>query len=166
MKQWLVAYVRLYHEKKTRDRLKEMNIECFLPIQEETHQWSDRKKKIERIVIPMMIFIHIEPQERQLPLTLSSVNRYLVLRGESSPAVIPDKQMDQFRFMLDYSEEAVEMCNQKLEPGQKIRVIKGSMTGFEGELVKIGSKNKLVVSLNILGYATVDIPIGFIEKIE
>ncbi|MFA6812733.1 MAG: transcription termination/antitermination NusG family protein, partial [Bacteroidaceae bacterium] len=36
MKQWLVAYVRLYHEKKTRDRLKEMNIECFLPIQEET----------------------------------------------------------------------------------------------------------------------------------
>ena len=32
MKSWLAAYVRLHHEKKTRDRLTAMGIECFLPI--------------------------------------------------------------------------------------------------------------------------------------
>ncbi len=31
------------------------------------------------------------------------------MRGESSPAVIPDEQMARFRFMLDYSDEAVYM---------------------------------------------------------
>ncbi|WP_369678142.1 transcription termination/antitermination NusG family protein, partial [Bacteroides sp. CAG:189] len=43
MKSWLAAYVRLHHEKKTRDRLTAMGIECFLPVQEEIHQWSDRR---------------------------------------------------------------------------------------------------------------------------
>ena len=88
MKSWLAAYVRLHHEKKTRDRLTAMGIECFLPIQEEIHQWSDRRKKVERVVIPMMIFVRVSDEERGLPLTLSAISRYMVLRGESVPAVI------------------------------------------------------------------------------
>ena len=91
MKSWLAAYVRLHHEKKTRDRLTAMGIECFLPIQEEIHQWSDRRKKVERVVIPMMIFVRVSDEERGLPLTLSAISRYMVLRGESVPAVIPDR---------------------------------------------------------------------------
>ena len=86
MKSWLAAYVRLHHEKKTRDRLTAMGIECFLPIQEEIHQWSDRRKKVERVVIPMMIFVRVSDEERGLPLTLSAISRYMVLRGESVPA--------------------------------------------------------------------------------
>lgn len=116
MKSWLAAYVRLYHEKKTRDRLTAMGIESFLPVQEEIHQWSDRRKKIERVVIPMMIFVHVDPTERAEVLTLSSVSRYMVLRGESTPAVIPDEQMERFRFMLDYSEEAIEVCSSPPRP--------------------------------------------------
>lgn len=116
MKSWLAAYVRLYHEKKTRDRLTAMGIESFLPVQEEIHQWSDRRKKIERVVIPMMIFVHVDPSERAEVLTLSSVSRYMVLRGESTPAVIPDEQMERFRFMLDYSEEAIEVCSSTEPP--------------------------------------------------
>ncbi len=85
MKSWLAAYVRLYHEKKTRDRPTAMGIESFLPVQEEIHQWSDRRKKIERVVIPMMIFVHVDPAERAEVLTLSSVSRYMVLRGQSTP---------------------------------------------------------------------------------
>lgn len=52
-----MAYVRLHHEKKTAERLTAMNIENFLPVQEEIRQWTYRKKKIERVVIPMMIFV-------------------------------------------------------------------------------------------------------------
>ena len=127
MKSWLAAYVRLYHEKKTRDRLTAMGIESFLPVQEEIHQWSDRRKKIERVVIPMMIFVHVDPAERAEVLTLSSVSRYMVLRGQSTPAVIPDEQMERFRFMLDYSEEAIEVCSSPLAPGEQVRVIKGPL---------------------------------------
>lgn len=159
-----MAYVQSCLEKKTAQRLAAMGIECYLPVQSEIRQWSDRRKRVERLVIPMMIFVHVTPQERPLPLSLQAVSRYMVLRGESTPAVIPDEQMDQFRFMLDYSPEAVEMCSAPLAPGDAVKVIKGPLAGLEGELITVNGKSKVAVRLDMLGCAHVDVPIGFVEK--
>ena len=98
-KRWLVAIVRICHEKKTGERLTKMGIENFLPIQQEVHQWSDRRKIVDRVLLPMMIFVHVDLQEQKEVLTLSSISRYMVLRGESTPAVIPDQQMLRFKFI-------------------------------------------------------------------
>lgn len=163
-RQWLVAYVQSCLEKKTAQRLAAMGIECYLPVQSEIRQWSDRRKRVDRLVIPMMIFVHVTPQERPLPLSLQAVSRYMVLRGESTPAVIPDEQMDRFRFMLDYSPEAVEMCSAPLAPGDAVKVIKGPLAGLEGELITVNGKSKVAVRLDMLGCALVDVPIGFVEK--
>lgn len=163
-RQWLVAYVQSCLEKKTAQRLAAMGIECYLPVQSEIRQWSDRRKRVDRLVIPMMIFVHVTPQERPLPLSLQAVSRYMVLRGESTPAVIPDEQMDRFRFMLDYSPEAVEMCSTPLAPGDAVKVIKGPLAGLEGELITVNGKSKVAVRLDMLGCAHVDVPIGFVEK--
>lgn len=164
-RQWLVAYVQSCLEKKTAERLAAMQIECYLPVQSEIHQWSDRRKQVDRLVIPMMIFVHVSPQERPLPLGLQSVSRYMVLRGDKVPAVIPDEQMERFRFMLDYSPEAVEVCTCPLAAGDAVRVIKGPLAGLEGELVTIGGRSKVAVRLDMLGCAHVDMPVGFVEKI-
>ena len=159
-----MAYVQSCLEKKTAQRLAAMGIECYLPVQSEIRQWSDRRKRVERLVIPMMIFVHVTPQERPLPLSLQAVSRYMVLRGESTPAVIPDEQMDRFRFMLDYSPEAVEMCSAPLAPGDAVKVIKGPLAGLEGELITVNGKSKVALRLDMLGCAHVDVPIGFVEK--
>ena len=165
-KRWLVAHVHICHEKKTSERLTKMGIENFLPIQKEVHQWSDRRKVIEHVLLPMMIFVHVDPEERKEVLTLSSITRYLVMRGESAPAVIPDEQMMRFKFMLDYSEDAISMSSAPLAPGEKIRVIKGPLAGLEGELVTDNGKSKVAIRLDMLGCACVDMPIGFVEPLE
>lgn len=131
-KRWLVAIVRIHHEKKTSERLTKMGVENFLPIQQEVHNWSDRRKVVDRVILPMMIFVHVDPQEQKEVLTLSAISRYMVLRGESTPAVIPDQQMLRFKFMLDYSDETICMSTSPLAPGEKIRVIKGPLAGLEG----------------------------------
>ena len=163
-KRWYVALVRMHHEKKVAERLDKMGIENFVPVQQEVHQWSDRRKKVERLVIPMMIFVHVSPQERPLPLTLQAVSRYMVLRGESTPAIIPEEQMERFRFMLDYSPEVVEICSTPLAQGDAVKVIKGPLAGLEGELVTLNGKSKVAIRLDMLGCAHVDMPIGFVEK--
>ncbi len=165
-KQWLVAYVRLFHEKKTSERLTQMGIENYVPIQKEVRQWSDRRKTVERVVIPMMIFVHVTTEERSLVVNLPAVSRYMVLRGTSSPAVIPDTQMERFRFMLDFSDETVSLSNELFSPGEQVRVVKGPLSGLEGELITLEGKSKVLVRLDMLGCAQVDIPIGYIEKIK
>ena len=104
-KRWLAAYVKMHHEKRVRDRLTELGIENFLPVQNEVRQWSDRKKRVERVLIPMMIFVHVDSVEQRTVLTHPSVLRYLVLRGEHTPTEIPEEQMNRFRFMLDFSDQ-------------------------------------------------------------
>lgn len=81
-KRWLVAIVRICHEKKTGERLTKMGIENFLPIQQEVHQWSDRRKIVDRVLLPMMIFVHVDLQEQKevLLYLLSAVTWYYVGR--------------------------------------------------------------------------------------
>lgn len=165
IKHWLVACIQSNREKKTYERLISLGIESFLPLQEEIHQWSDRRKKVQRVVIPMCVFVRVADSERLQILQLPSVNRFMVLRGENTPAMIPDSQMERFKFMLDYSEQAVEMCYEHLQLGERIRVVKGPLAGLEGELVTVGGKSKVAVRIDILGTALVEIPLGFIERI-
>lgn len=164
-RKWYVAYVRLFHERKTAERLAAMGIESFVPVREEIHQWSQRKKKVMRVLIPQMIFIHATQKERMEALTLASISHYMVLRGEHTPAIIPDRQMQQFMFMVDYSTETIEMFTSPLEPGQSIKVIKGPLSGMEVELIEIDGKSKVVVRLDLLGCAGVDMPIGYVEAL-
>ena len=110
-KRWYVALVRMHHEKKVAERLSKMGIDSFVPVQQQIHQWSDRRKMVDTVLLPMMVFVHVNPKERMEVLSFSTVSRYMVMRGESTPAVIPDEQMARFRFMLDYSEEAICMSS-------------------------------------------------------
>ena len=164
-KRWYVALVRMHHEKKVSEHLDKMGIENFVPVQQEFHQWSDRRKLVTSVLLPMMVFVHVDPRERMEVLSFSTVSRYMVMRGESSPAVIPDEQMARFRFMLDYSEESISMNSAPLARGEKVRVIKGPLTGLVGELVNVDGKSKIAVRLNMLGCACVDMPVGYKWKI-
>lgn len=165
-KYWLAAYVKMHHERKTRDHLNDMGIENFLPVQEEIRQWSDRRKKVERVLIPMMIFVKVDAAGQRRVIELPAITRYLVLRGEHQPAVIPDRQMDSFRFMVDLSESPVDMQNELLMPGKKVRVIKGSLKGLEGEMITTDGKSRIAVRIEQLGYATVELPANYLETAE
>ncbi|WP_128832506.1 UpxY family transcription antiterminator [Bacteroides thetaiotaomicron] len=163
-KRWYVALVRMHHEKKVSEHLDKMGIENFVPVQQEFHQWSDRRK----LSPPSCSYDGLrtrDPKERMEVLSFSTVSRYMVMRGESSPAVIPDEQMARFRFMLDYSEESISMNSSPLARGEKVRVIKGPLTGLVGELVNVDGKSKIAVRLNMLGCACVDMPVGYVEPI-
>jgi transcription antitermination factor NusG len=162
-RRWLAAYVKMHHEKRVRERLSELGIENFLPVQTEVRQWSDRKKRVEQVLIPMMIFVHIDTEEQRTVLTHPSVLRYLVLRGEHAPAEIPEEQMNRFRFMLDFSDQPVSFNTAGLQPGEKVKVIKGPLAGLEGEFVTVGGKSNVIVRISHLGCAVVEVNASMVE---
>ena len=164
-RRWLAAYVKMHHEKKVRDRLNDMGVESFLPLQTEVRQWSDRKKTVERVLISMLIFVKVDREEQLRVLQVPAVLRYMVLRGERAPAEIPAKQMDRFRFMLDYSEGSVNFNTGDLQPGEQVLVIKGPLKGLTGELISIDGKSSIAIRIERLGCATVEMSEGMVDKI-
>lgn len=162
---WHAVFTASRAEKKVRERLDEQGVECFLPVQTVVRQWTYRKSKVVVPVIAGMIFVRVSRQDRVKVLQTKGVIAFLKLKGEASAAVIPDKQMENFRFLLDFSEEAVEMVNENIAVGDFIQVVKGPLKGLEGELIKFRGTTKVAVRLDLLGCALVDIPASFVESI-
>ena len=162
---WHVVHTASRCEKKVRERFEAKGIDCFLPIQTVVRQWKYRKKRVEVPVISSTIFVHITEKQHLDVLHTQGVVSFLRLRGEQHPAVVPDKQMEAFRFLVDFSEETIEMVNENLSVGDYVTVIKGPLRGLEGELISFKGVNKIIVRLDTLGCAMVDVPSTFVETI-
>lgn len=163
---WFVAYVRMHHERKIADSLSQMGIENFVPVQTQMRKWSDRMKKVDVVLIPMVVFVHATEEERKQTFVLAALRFYLSVKGTYKVVKIPDEQMQRFKFMVDYSDEAISFNPDCFAEGDRIRVVKGPLTGLTGILVGKGGKSKIAVQLDLLGMATVDIPIGYVEKLN
>nr|WP_306443291.1 UpxY family transcription antiterminator [Odoribacter splanchnicus] len=159
---WHAVFTASRAEKKVRDRLEELGVECFLPVQTVLRQWTYRKSRVVVPVIAGLVFVRVSRQEQVKVLQTKGVVAFLRLKGEAGAAVIPDKQMEDFRFLLDFSEEAVEMTNENIKAGDLVRVVKGSLRGMEGELIR----QKVLVRIDMLGCAMVNIPASFVEKLN
>lgn len=162
---WYAFYVRMHHEKKTAEKLEMLKVVHFLPIQEVIRQWSDRKKKIKQVVIPMLIFICTDEKGRiELLQNLPSLTGCLIDPATRRPAIIRNEEMEKFKFMLDFSDETIRFQSEPLAPGEKVEVIKGSLKGLQGELVELEDHSQVMIRIEHLGYATVEIPVGYVKN--
>lgn len=164
---WYVANT-CRQEKKIKQRLNTMGIENFIPFQQIARKIHGVDKLIEVPVIPNLVFIHTTLKTCMSLIQDYAFNmRYLRDRETGNFLIVPDKQMNDFMFLLDFSKEMVEVVNENLKKGDKVRVIKGDFAGIEGELVRVKGHKRVVVRLEgVVSLATAYIPGSFLEKIE
>ena len=165
-KRWIAALVQSCLEKRVGERLDKLGVENYIPTQTVIRQWSDRKKKIERVVIPMIVFIRTdEMTERRLRMQ-TYIRKILSYPGQWKAAVIPDAQIDRLKFMLRHAESSVELLEQTLQVGEAIRVSRGPLKGLEGEIYQVQPDKPMVaIRIDCLGYACVSIDKSDLEII-
>lgn len=157
-KRWVAALVQMNCEKKVAAKLDKMGIANYVPIQKEEHQWSDRKKRINRVVIPMVVFVRLAQNEEDEFRKLSFILKFITYPGSKELATpIPDEQIEKLKFLLHNADAKVSIV-ENLKVGDKVRLARGPMKGLEGELSQI-EENKPIVSIRIdgLGYACVSV---------
>ena len=76
-KHWVAALVQIRSEKAVGKRLTDLQIENYVPTQWELHQWSDRKKKVERVIIPMIVFIHADKDTIKKLILHSFIHKFI-----------------------------------------------------------------------------------------
>lgn len=153
---WIAAYTRPKSEKKAAKELASIVSESYVPTQIIVKQWSDRKKKVESVVIPMIIFAKVTADAVLEVKKHHLIIRVVTLPGQKEPARIPDKQISQLKFMLNQSEEPVVFEQTEFNKLDKVRVVRGNLSGLEGEVIRTNDGHaKLVVSIDLLGGATV-----------
>lgn len=167
-KNWYVAFVKSCQERRVAEQLKALGEEYFLPVQRVVRRWSDRMKEVEVLVLRGLIFVHTDDKRRvELLKEIYGIYAYMNAGGGAyHPVVIPDNQMRTFMYMLGQSELPVTVVTHPLEPGDKVRVLRGSLAGLEGEFIEHGNHHQVFVRLDILGAASVVISPADLQRIN
>ena len=166
-KRWVAALVQMNCEKKVAAKLNKIGIANYVPIQKEEHQWSDRKKRIDRVVIPMVVFVRLAQNEEDEFRRLPFIIRFITYPGAKELATpIPDEQIEKLKFLLERSESQVSI-SENIKVGDVVKIIDGPLKGFEGELVMVNNLNPTIaLRLDLLGYACVSLSKDYIKPKE
>lgn len=161
-KRWIAVLVQVNCEKRTAIRLNKVGYETYIPTQQEVHQWSDRKKKVDRLIMPMVVFVRATVREEKWLRDQSYIHKLLALPGTDEDkkgfaTTIPDCQLKRLKFLLEYADTEVTIVS-NFNVGDSVRVASGPLKGLEG-IVSEANKKSAVVGIQIegLGYACVKI---------
>lgn len=171
---WYVAITKTNKEKKLHQFLLDEGYDTYLPVQEEEHLWSrNRKRIIERLVIPGYVFIHCTEDRRKAlfddpalrAVTSLYLSHFMVNHSGTKNsysrkplATIPAHQMQMLMYMVGNSDTPVTIESAPLHVGATVRVMRGNLKGFTGELeVLPDNSTKLILRLHTLGSAKVTI---------
>jgi len=160
--QWFIAILNNRSEKATAEKLKNLGIENYLPTQTVFRVWKNGKKtKIVKVVIPAVIFIHCTERERREIVALPFIFRFMtdkargVTNSGSKPlAIVSDEEINRLKFMLGQSDIPVTITEHSYKKGDRVRVLRGSLAGLEGEVWDLkSSQSELIVCLEHFGCA-------------
>lgn len=165
---WIALYTRPRSEKKVRAYLDSIGIENYLPVQMQLRQWSDRKKMVEVVVIPMVIFVSVDKNDpAKLPTSPLIIRPFYSMGGSKKPALIPDSQIKQLKFILGQSDYPVTFDSDILKVNDKVRVLRGPLMGLTGEILACDDKFlELAVPIGIRGAARLTIEKINVEAIQ
>lgn len=161
-KRWIAVLVQVNCEKKTATRLGKVGYETYIPTQQEVHQWSDRKKKVDRLIMPMVVFVRATVREEEWLRDQSYIYKLLALPGSDEDkkrfaTPIPDNQIERLKFLLEKAETEVTFVS-NFKVGDSIRVISGPLQGLEGVVSEADKKSSIVgIQIDGLGYACIKI---------
>jgi transcription antitermination factor NusG len=145
---WYALQTRARHEKIVAYRLEQAGIEIFLPLVQEVHRWSDRKKIVQLPLFSSYVFAKIRATnaERIRLLQVDGVLSLVGKRAEGTP--IPDEQIQSVKVLVNGKMPWTTYPFLKI--GQRVRIRNGALEGMEGILLSRSGENNLVVSVDAI----------------
>lgn len=147
---WFAARTRYGQELGVRRRLETLGIESFVPP-----------------VITNLVFLKTTKSEAcDLANTGMIRVRYIVDCATKTLLVVPDKQMDDFRRVLDLDVAEGGLVDEPLSLGARVRVTKGVLKNVEGRVLELRGRYYVVVGLLDCCYAKAQVPRSWLEIID
>ena len=143
---WWALYTRHQHEKAVADILAAKGFDVFLPQYKSVRTWKDRKKILSLPLFPCYVFVCGGLDRRLQVITTPGVHSILC-RGERV-ATIPETEIEAIRRTV--------AGNLRAEPhpflrcGDRVRVIRGSLEGVVGILMRKKNLCRLILSVDML----------------
>jgi transcription antitermination factor NusG len=146
--QWFAVWTRSRQEKSAAAVLETLGVAHFLPLKSEVRQWSDRKQTISVPLFSGYLFVRINPARGGRLEVLKTPGIAGFVGNQTGPLPIPNQQIEDIRTVLDkrVACEVLPLLNE----GDRVRVVRGPLTGVEGRLVRSNSSTRLAISIDMI----------------
>ena len=173
---WSVLWVKPRTEKSVRDNLIREGFEAFVATRFEIHTWRrGERRKVEKVLIPSIVFVRMEKQDRPLverQPNVSSLMRDPAKRGARSKggeeyASITNDEMLFFQQMLSQEDTQVNFTTSEFSIGEFVRIKDFNEDHNIARVVRIigDKKNYVGLRVSFLGCAYMEIPLSRITKV-
>jgi len=145
---WYLIYTKPRHEKKVHTSLNEMSIKAYLPLSKKLRTWHDRKKYVDEPLFPSYIFVYLKDMQNYYDGVDTEGALYYVRTGKEI-ARVNETVVNNIKLIASQDRE-LEVSESRFEPGQKLFISKGALTGLACELVQVNNRQKLLVRVELL----------------
>ena len=144
--EWFAVYTSPRHEKKVTEHLARRNVETFLPLYSSVRRWKNGcKVTVALPLFPGYLFVCVSRLERVRVLESPGVLWFVGVGGQ--PAALAEAEIEALR-------TGVQAFNCEPHPylvlGEKARIRRGPLEGFEGVLVRKKGALRVVISLSLI----------------
>lgn len=144
-----------------------LDVDYYLPTRMVVTQLKYRRKRSEVPVIRNLVFVRAT---KQTACDLSNVYGvrlfYMKDLFTRSMLVVPDKQMQDFMFVMDLNPDGVSFDNTSLVVGDRVRVVKGDLCGVEGEVAVSANRTYVVIRIKDILAASIKVPKSYLKIIR
>ena len=145
---WYVLHTKPRSEKKVEQQLLSLGINAYCPTRSEFKLWSDRKKKIDKPVLPSMVLVKIEDKDINRVFESPLVVRYMFWMGKR--AVVRQSEIDILKKYLDGSYNLISSNSSSINVGDNFKL--PSFNNEKGIVSRI-SNNNVWIYLKSIGYS-------------
>jgi len=145
---WYLIYTKPRHEKKVHALLTKMNIGAYLPMARKLRTWHDRRKYVDEPLFPSYIFIYLNDIQNYYDGIGTAGVLYYVRSGKEIAQVSEDL-INNIRLAADGDSE-IKVSEERFNPGQRLVISQGALTGLSCELVEVNCGKMLLVRVELL----------------
>ena len=143
---WFVLYTKHNFELRVAEGIIAIGIQAYCPTFTQIKQYSDRKKKVQKPLLPSYVLVQLSEQDRPKVFAIPGVVRYLFWLGK--PAVVREEEIALLRNNFKGVFDDVKIS--KLSIGKEYTIPSGPLKGQKGTVLDV-LKNTLRLELPSLG---------------
>jgi len=141
---YFAVKVRTRGESNVSKALRQKGFEVLAPIFAPPHALTTRARKTDTALFPGYVFVRLDPRKLLQLVTTEGVS--YVVRSGKSLAPLPLEEELTVQSLCEYAAPC-EPWNQFVV-GERVSIESGPLKGRRGTLMRVGDKDRLIVSLN------------------
>ena len=172
---WYVAVVRCNCENTIAKAIelyfynKKIWFKYWVPMRKEVviDKRSNKRRIKEKVLLTTFIFCHVSPDHLDTIRFRPDVYKMLTMPGHREIYRISDKELNDYRRLVENPDLPVSPCSGPLRKGQKVRITEGKMAGLEAYVQRLSGKKATIGNeIKYISGATIEIDRGFLEVIS